>query len=473
MSIASLPFNQIAFAVIDLRRTEAWWREGLGFLPAGGNRLMFRPPLSDGAVQKLPKGAAMTCWCMVGRNDWAQLEMFQYEKPNSKLMADDYLPNNIGYSRCGIWVEDFDAALAQLELIGTRPLTPPIGKDGQRRVCVRNPDGVFVELMEDDPLPDKSGVGRLDCPVAIRSATMSTPDMQKSVDFVTKGLGMYELPEQLHNDEHEALWGLAGARCERKVFIGGTDNETLLLEIVQYQKPLGKPLPEDYLLCDQGILNICFGDPQSGKGVYAQLEQAQGQGAVATTPKVLDMKLVGCVYVDDPLGFSYEFMWASPGWAHKAFGFVPTRMDERPELDNQRVECSIKIAASPERLFAELGDHAGLSEWSGLGQVTLDKPGLKEPNGRFAERVVKSPVGTIREQITEWIPGQGYRYRILEGSPFVGYWGHVQLTAEGDLTRVDWIVRYRSKIPGLGGVLHKVVEGKFNAALQALKERVE
>jgi hypothetical protein len=185
------------------------------------------------------------------------------------------------------------------------------------------------------------------------------------------------------------------------------------------------------------------------------------------------MKLVGCVYVDDPLGFSYEFMWASPGWAHKAFGFVPTRMDERPELDNQRVECSIKIAASPERLFAELGDHAGLSEWSGLGQVTLDKPGLKEPNGRFAERVVKSPVGTIREQITEWIPGQGYRYRILEGSPFVGYWGHVQLTAEGDLTRVDWIVRYRSKIPGLGGVLHKVVEGKFNAALQALKERVE
>ena len=472
MSTVSLPFNQIAFAVIDLRRTEAWWREGLGFLPAGGNRQLFRPPLSDGLVQKIP-GLAMTCWCMVGRNDWAQLEMFQYEKPNSKLMADDYLPNNIGYTRCGIWVEDFDAALAQLDLIGTKPLTPPIGKDGQRRVCVRNPDGVYVELMEDDPLPDKSGVGRLDCPVAIRTATMSTPDIQKSAEFVTQALGMYELPEQLHSDEHEALWGLKGARCERKVFVGGTDNETILLEIVQYQKPLGKPWPADYRLCDQGILNICFGDPQSGKGVYAQLEQAQAHGAVATTPKVLDMKIVGCVYVDDPQGFSYEFMWARPGWAHKAFGFVPTRMDERPELDNQRVECSIRIAASPERLFAELGDHEGLSEWSGLGQVRLDKPGLKEPNGRFAERVVSSPVGTIREQITEWIPGQGYRYRILEGSPFVGYWGHVQLTPEGDLTRVDWIIRYRSKIPGLGGVLRKVIVSKFDAALQALKERVE
>ena len=141
MSIVSIPFNQIAFAVIDLRRTEAWWREGLGFLPAGGNRLLFRPPLSDGLVQKIP-GLAMTCWCMVGRNDWAQLEMFQYEKPNSKLMADDYLPNNIGYPRCGIWVEDFDAALAQLELIGTRPVAAFL----RRSLSVTIPMGCWCSL---------------------------------------------------------------------------------------------------------------------------------------------------------------------------------------------------------------------------------------------------------------------------------------------------------------------------------------
>lgn len=472
MHNASLPLNQIAFAVIDLRRTEAWWREGLGFLPAGGNRLLFRPPLSDGQVQKLP-GSAMTCWCMVGRNEWAQLEMFQYENLNSKLMPDDYLPNNIGYTRCGIWVDDFDAALAQLDLIGTRPLTAPVGKPGQRRVCVRNPDGVFVELMEDDPLPAKSSQGRLDCPVAIRTATLSTPDMGKSVNFVTQGLGMKELPMVLHTDAHEALWGLEGARCERRVFVGGTDNETILLEIVQYLQPLGKPLPADYRLCDQGILNICFGDARSGKGVYALREQALAHGAVATTPKVLDMKLVGCVYVDDPLGFSYEFMWATPGWAHKAFGFVPTRMDERPDLDNQRLVCSITIAASAEAVFAELGDHEGMSAWAGLGHIHLDKPGLHERNGRFAERVVSSPVGSIREQITEWLPGQGYRYRIIEGSPFVGYWGHIQLTQEGGLTRVEWSVRFRSRIPAMGGVLRKVMQGKFNVALQALKQRLE
>lgn len=472
MSNATLPLNQIAFAVIDLRRTEVWWREGLGFLPAGGTRLMFRPPLSDGSIQKLPKGTAQTCWCMVGRNDWAQLEMFQYETPDSVLMPDDYQANDIGYSRCSVWVADFDAALEQLALLGTQPLSKPLGKKGERRACVRNPDGVYVELMEEDPLPEQNRRGRQDCPVAIRSATMSTPDMAKSVEFVTQALGMQELPINLHKDAHEALWELAGAKCERRVFTGGTHNETMLLEIVQYLDPVGKPWPQGYRLCDQRILNICFGDPQSGQGVHALNQRAQAHGAVPTTPKVLDMKLVGCVYVDDPLGFSYEFMWANPV-LHKAFGFVPTTTEERPELDNQRVESSISIAATPKQVFAVLADHDGMSEWAGLGKIYLDKPGTPEKSGRFAERVVASPLGNVREQITEWTPGQGYRYRIIGKSPFVGYWGHVQLIAQGKETHVDWVMRFRTKVPGLGGVLSRVMQGKLDKALEGLKARVE
>lgn len=148
-AVASLPLNQIAFSVVDLRATERWWREGLGFLPAGGNRLIFRGSLTERIVG-LP-GAATNCWCMVGRNDWCQLEMFQYEQPIARLMPQDFAPNAIGYTRCGIWVADFDLALTQLSKLGTEPLSPPFGVEGQRRVCVRNPDGVFVELMEADP----------------------------------------------------------------------------------------------------------------------------------------------------------------------------------------------------------------------------------------------------------------------------------------------------------------------------------
>ncbi len=461
----NIPMNQVAFAVLDLRRTEVWWREGLGFLPAGGNRALFRKPLSDGKIQSLP-GSAMTCWCMVGRNDWAQLEFFQYETPLSKLMPADYRPCDLGYSRCGVWVADFDAALARLAALGTQPLAKPVGKRGGRRACVRNPDGVYVELMEDDPLPEQNARGRQDCPVALRSATLSTPDMQQSAAFLTAGLGMREIKQNLHNDKHEAIWGLAGAKCERRVFIDGSDNPSMLLELVQYHDPIGTPLPEDYRLCDQRILNICFGDPQGSQGVYHMHQQALAAGAEQTAPP-LNIAVVGCVYVNDPLGFSYEFMWANP-IAHKAFGFIPTGEDERPALDNQRVDCSVVVAAPIEEVFNRVGDHEGLSAWTGLGQFKLIQLGEVDAGGRGAVRSVSTPLGEIHEQITEWEPDRGYRYRIIQGSPFVGYWGQVELTAEGDGTRVDWTVRFRSKVPGLGGVLSHVVRSKLEHALTNL-----
>lgn len=469
MSAAVLPLNQIAFAVLDLRRTEAWWLEGLGFLPAGGSRALFRGPLS-GRIQKLP-GSACTCWCLLGRNDWCQLELFQYEKPVSKLMPADYRPSDLGYSRCGVWVADLDAALARLARLGSEPLAAPLGEPGHRRACVRNPDGVYVELMEDDPLPAQNARGRQHCPVAIRSATLSTPDIAASADFVARGLGMREVPVALHEAAHEALWGLAGARCERRVFADGSGDTTMLLELVQYCDPPGRPLPADYRLCDQRILNVCFGDPRGSAGVMALHRQALAAGARQNCAP-LNLGPAGCVYVTDPLGFSWEFMWARPGRAQRAFGFVPLPADHRPVLDNQRAEASLRIAAPAADVFAVLGDHDGMSDWAGLGACRLVHRGDTESGGRGAERVLEGPLGTIREQITDWLPDRGYRYRIIEGSPFVGYWGAVRLVPEGDGTRVDWSLRYRSRIPGLGGLFRVLLRRKLRAALQGLQRQV-
>lgn len=144
------PLNQIASSVSDLRLTECWFREGCGLLPAGGSRLMMRGPLAA-AVQGLP-GAASTCWWLVGRNPWFQIELFQFERPLARSMPADFRPCDIGYTRIGLWVADFDATLERLARRGSAPLAPPLGAQGDRRACVRNPDGVFVELMERDPV---------------------------------------------------------------------------------------------------------------------------------------------------------------------------------------------------------------------------------------------------------------------------------------------------------------------------------
>ena len=460
-----LPLNQIAFSVVDLRRTEAWWREGLGFLPAGGSRLMMRGPLSA-LIVDLP-GSAMTCWCMVGRNDWCQLELFQYERPMARLMDAQFKPNDIGYTRMGVWVADFDAALTNLEALGTQPLSAPLGTPGERRVCVRNPDGVYVELLERDPLPEENRNGRQDCPVAIRYVSMTTPDLDRSCRFIGAGLGVPEQELVLHHDEHEALWGLAGAHAARRVFGG----PTLLLEIVEYQEGRGRERPADSRINDQGILNICFGDPLNRHGVNAMHKRAVAAGAKANC-RPIHLPLAGCVYVTDPLGFSYEFMWARPGKGHRDFGFVPLPIRQRPEAGNQACAASIEIAAPSGQVFALLADHAALGQWSGLGECRLVKLGSTEVGGTGAERLIDSSFGPILEQITDYTPGKGYRYRILEGFPLHCFLGEVRVTPIGQSTRVDWTVRFRSSIPGLGGPLRRVLGRKLNSALIGLRRQL-
>ncbi len=468
---ATLPINQIAFAVIDLRRTEAWWREGLGFQPAGGNLAPVIGGLS--ALAHKLKKRTRTCWYMVGRNDWAQLQLLQYEAPIGKLMPDDYRPCDLGYSRCGVWVADFDAALRSLAAVGTQPLSPPAGKIGHRRACVRNPDGVFVELMEDDPLPAQTQQGRTAVPAAIRYATLSTPNLASSVRYLTEGLGLRASDIALHDAAHETLWGMNDAQCERQVLCSGSDHDSILLEVVQYHDPVGQPLPKDYCLSDQRIRSIGLGDPRNPAGMQALLKQAQKAGAQCTD-NVLDLGSAAFASVIDPQGFAQELMWVQAGRAQKSFGFSPASACDYPAPDNRRVAASIHIAAPAKQVFAVLCDHRALTDWAGLGRVELDKPGNPDPAGRHVERVIHGAMGTLREQITEAIPNASTRYRIIEGGePFVALWGEITLHPEESGTRVDWSIRFRSGIPCIGALLALVLGTKLKQVVAALKKKVE
>ena len=198
------PLNQIALSVIDLRLTERWFREGFGLLAAGGSRAFMRGPLAAN-VQGLPR-AASTCWWLLGRNSWFQLELFQFERPIAKLMSADFRPCDIGYTRVGIWVEDFDATMKRLAGLGSQPLTAPHGEHGERRACVRNPDGVYVEIMEDDPLPQFNRRGRIDCPAAIRSVTLSVPELTDVAAFFER----YRPQGQRRGPAHVRTRGVVG-----------------------------------------------------------------------------------------------------------------------------------------------------------------------------------------------------------------------------------------------------------------------
>ena len=376
------PLCQVAFSVIDMRLTERWFREGCGLLAAGGSRYTMRGPIA-GRVQGLP-GATSTCWWLVARNPWLQFEFFQFERPIARLMPQDFRPCDTGYTRVGLWVADFDATLERLAGLGSQPFTPPLGEPGARRACVRSPDGVFVELMEADPLAAGPGPGRENCGTAVRSVTMSVPDLDPAVEFFGGALGLPQSDIRLHEPGHEALWGLAGARTKSAVFAAGD----ALLEIVQYVDPIGKPWPAGYRISDQGILNIAFG--AQCRSDHVELCKRAIAGGARPNWRPFQLPFAGVLYVNDSQGFSVELLWMKPDKGSREWGFEPLPVDDRPSLDTHSVALSVRVAATAERAWQVLTDHDGMAAWSGFKRVTLVHPGATERDGRGAVRRLDS-----------------------------------------------------------------------------------
>ena len=436
---------QIALSVIDLRDTERWLREGFGFVPAGGSRRLMRGPLAS-RIQGLPR-IASTCWWLGDRNDWFQIEMFQFERPIARLMPHDARACDLGYSRIGLWVADFDATLSRLAGIGSQPLSDPIGEPGCRRACVRSPDGVFVEIMEDDPLASRGGQppASADCPVAVRSVTLSVANLDQSAAFLSDGLGMPASSAALRRPEHEALWSLPGAATRSHVFDAGE----VLVEVVQYLDPAGRPHPDGYRVSDQGILNMALGT--RSKSDFDELYR--GACAAGARPNNKPARIPGaaCVYVNDPQQFSVEMLRMSR-FLDKYWGFTPIPITRRPQPDTHAIERTVHVAAPPDVTWQVIADHEAMSDWAGIGPVRRILDGETEPNGRGAQRALNIG-GKIVEQVIGDHPPDSYRYRIIKGSPFVCHQGELLLRPHGDGTAVTWKIRFRPRIPGTGRLI--------------------
>ena len=315
--VASPSVCQVAFSTMDLETTYAWYRELLGFLPSGRTRIV-RGPLFSRMVG-LPK-VATTIRFLVDKQDFFHFEMFRFERPEAKPMRTDWRPCDVGYSRLGLHVDDLDATLERLRNAGVSTLANPIGRVASRRVCVRDPEGVMVELMEEDPrLPSAPQRPRPEVPVAARSITLSVPDLDRSRRFFVDALGMHEATGVvLHGPEHEALWGLPGARSRSLLLWAGD----FLVELVQYTDPVGKLRPEGYRVCDQGLTHIALGfrDLADFGAVYRRAIAA----GYRSTWRPLHMLAVSALYLNDDQGFTVEMMMVRR-WFDGFLGFRPKR----------------------------------------------------------------------------------------------------------------------------------------------------
>jgi catechol 2,3-dioxygenase-like lactoylglutathione lyase family enzyme len=293
---------QIGANTSDLPATLRVLSEAFGFQNAGATGVWGETI----RLQGLSPDSRALIWWMVGAQPFFQFELFTHTRPAQRPKRDDWTVADHGWNRIGIAVPDLEACLTVLARHGIEPIgDAPLVDDGGRRIAVRDPFlAAVIELIE-RPVASSEVVYVANSVADLAAARTFYRDTMQ-LDVVDG--------EVLHRPEHEALWGLAGARRVGFVARGAGD---VVLEVVQYEEPVGRPRPADHRSSDQGIVNVCLGSRDPAVVVGA-LERATAAGI--RPPHVLQTDEVACGYLVEP-GTELELV-AIPASMDAALGFV-------------------------------------------------------------------------------------------------------------------------------------------------------
>jgi len=450
---------QVGFSCLNARQLREWYRACFGMVRSGG--ILGFPPMPTDRIQGIrPNPVEKVSW-LVERQHFFQLEFFQFYRPRSRPRPADWRVCDIGYSMVGFHTREFDKTLALLAANSDQPMPAPVGPPGDRRVCLRDPEGNWLEVMERDPLVHiegaEPGIERPELPTATRFMRLSVPNLEITRDAFINGMGLSEVSDyQLHTSQHESLWGLEGARTRTALLRG----RNFLVEVVEYLSPEPKPWPQHYQICDQGFMNIAIGFTRT-RDFDRAFARATAHGMTANG-KPVDIGIFRVMYVNDPQGFSFELLNARKGlWSMS--GFNPAE----PYVANE-----ILIDAPSAAVWERLIDHQRIGDWSVFRGRVLRRGG-ESGNGPGCIRELTAPGVRITEELVAWEEGRHYTYRLRTGAPFSWHQGDVFVSEEHGRTRVRWAIRFRPIIPFTGGLTAWLLGKIFARALRKLKSQLE
>lgn len=450
---------QVGFSCLNASQLRNWYRDCFGMVRAGG--IAGFPPMSTDRIQGITPNPVETVSWLVEQQDYFQLEFFQFYRPASKPRPIDRRFCDIGYSMVGFHAGDFDKVMANVASNSDRSLSAPLGPPGDRRICLQDPEGNWVEVMERDPLSQiegtHPGIVRPELPVATRFMRLSVPQLEVTRDAFVNAMGLTEVEGfQLHSQEHEALWGLEGARTKTALLRG----RNFLVEVMEYLSHEPKPWPEDYQICDQGFMNIAMGFDKTCE-FDRDFAHATANGMRPNSDPV-DIGIFRVMYVNDPQGFSFEMLNARKNlWSLSGFN-----------VGEPYVENEILIDASLADTWSKLTDHEAMGDWSIFNGRILC-PGESEKNGLGCIRELSAPGSRITEEVVAWTEGRHYAYRLRSGAPFKRHRGDIFVSEEQGKTKVRWAIRFESRIPLTGKLTAWILAKVFARDLTKLQSLLE
>ena len=450
---------QVAICALNAGHLRDWYQSAFGMVKAG--KIFSTPPMNTDRIQGIfPNPTESVSW-LVDQQDYFQLEFFQFYRPKSQPKPDAWRPCDIGYNMVGIFVTDFDKALHQIGAASDKPLPSVVGILGERRLCLQDPEGNWIEVMERDPITQIAGTGsdvvRPELLSATRFMRVSVANLDQSRDAFVNAMGLSVVDDfQLHTPEHEALWGLEGAKLNTALL----RSRNFLVELVEYQSHQPRNRPKGYQISDQGFMNIALGYRQTAEFDRA-FEQATANG-MRPNGKPVDVGIFRVMYVNDPQGFSVEMLNARrPLWSLS--GFNPGE----PYVENE-----IAVNASAQEVWTKITDHSSLGNW-GLFKGKVLRPGSNSKNGPGCVRELTAFGIRITEEIITWEEGRHFTYKLRTGAPFRWHQGDVFVSEVDGITKIRWVIRFQSYIPLTGKIFEFFLSAIFKNTLKNFKTELE
>ncbi|MEH6517575.1 MAG: SRPBCC family protein [Halioglobus sp.] len=450
---------QVAICALNAANLRDWYQRVFGMVKAG--KIVACPPMATDRIQGITPNPVETVSWLVDQQDYFQLEFFQFYRPASKPRPPGWRPCDIGYNMVGIYAKDFDRVLHRIAAYSDDIIPAAVGASGDRRVCLQDPEGNWIEVLECDPMTRIAdadpGVVRPELDCATRFMRVSVPHLGATREAFVEAMGLIEVEDfKLHTPEHEALWGLPGAQTKAVVLRG----DNFLIELVEYTSHDPQPRPEGYQICDQGFMNIALGYRET-EDFDAAFEHAAAQGMVPNG-KPMDIGVFRVMYVNDPAGFSVEMLNARQSlWSLS--GFNPGE----PYVENE-----IAIRAPAAEVWNALIDHDALGDWTVFKGKVL-RAGSSSANGPGCIRELRTVGTRITEEIVSCDEGRHYRYRLITGAPFKWHQGDIFVSEEEGHIRVRWAIRFESRIPFTGKLIALGMKYIFRSALRNLKKNLE
>lgn len=135
-------------------------------------------------------------------------------------------------------------------------------------------------------------------------------------------------------------------------------------------------------------------------------------------------------------------------------------------LGQPRVHVTHTFRSAPADVFAALGEHENLGRLFGA-RITRLRDGETSRNGVGSARTLKiGPLPAFVETVVVSEPDERIEYEITQGSPLRGHRGIQVLTPTADGgTLLDYTIHFDAPVPGVAGVVAKVLTQKISAGL--------